>query len=460
MKNNAVKALALLLSINCCFPGMLVKAEAPKDEMETPMELLLDVNLESLNNQSKILQKPLGITELPRFDSNDIPSLLEYQANSGKEEGDEAEHLTEVSNEEKIKENVEPDDTGLKQLRIPQKLDVIIDPWEMDGKGQIYSEQYVIRNDGEAPGILTLSNLACKVSEQSGAMVTTNREGLHDGDEKLIYMLMIFGNGDQVDLSEDGSTYHVELQPGEELSIGFEGEVNEYASEGWQDGDVVVTVAYSWDMKQTFDAIVKKEEVSQDIKSENNVEETKELQEGEEATKNKEIMKNGETIQSQEEDEKTEEKDFFKVIELKEFKPIEFVIDKWESDEDGNFSSGQCLVKNEGEIEGVFVLSNLLYTDEEQNGIDVLRGEEVNGSERKPFHMELVLENGEKIDITQKVLEENLEERGCKVILKPGEEFKFKFAGVLDDVALEEFKKGNIILKVIGSWNREERNTE
>lgn len=34
----------------------------------------------------------------------------------------------------------------LKNLQIPQKLDVVIDPWEMDQKGQVYSEQYNISN--------------------------------------------------------------------------------------------------------------------------------------------------------------------------------------------------------------------------------------------------------------------------------------------------------------------------
>lgn len=201
MKSNIVKALALLVCVNCCFPGMLVKAEESLEKKKNVGDLLSGAGLESFSSQSQILQNPFEITEMSRLNSNDIPSLLEFQNDSGNEQDIKAKHLTEVNdeeiNKEKNKEKSEPEDTDLKQLQIPQKLEVVIDPWEMDGKSQIYSEQYVIRNDGKEPGMLTLSNLACKVSEQSGAVVTTNRAGLHDGDEKLICMQIIFGNGDR-----------------------------------------------------------------------------------------------------------------------------------------------------------------------------------------------------------------------------------------------------------------------
>ena len=100
--------------------------------------------------------------------------------------------------------------------------------------------------------------------------------------------------------------------------------------------------------------------------------------------------------------------------------------------------------------------------NEEQGEIDVLRGKgEINDSESELSYIYLTLENGEEIDITQKVLEEVPEERGYKVILGLGEELKFQFVGELDDADSEEIQKGNIILKVMGSWDREEeRNAE
>lgn len=479
MKKNLVKALALLLSVNCCFPGMLVEAGEAEEKNETAMNLLSGANLKSFNNQDELSLEVFENMELPQFDSNTIPSLLENQTDDGKEKDDEVKQQTVVNEKEENEENVEPEDIGLRQLQIPQKLEVVIDPWEMDGRSQIYSEQYVIRNDGKEQGILTLSNLACRVSEQSRAVVTTNRSGLHDGDEKLIYMQMKFGNGDQIDLSEDGSSYQVELQPEEELSVCFEGEVNENASESWQDGDIAVTVAYSWDVKQVLDDVDGKEEKTQEIESENKAEE-EELGEdngniSQDAgidTNNEEINENkGEQVDEEEqesekviEDEQVIEEEetiqpkgdeTLEVIVLKEFKPIEFVIDKWESDEAGQILSVQYLVRNEGETEGMFVLSNLLYSYGEQSEIAVPgEEEEVNDSESRAFRMKLLVEE-EKVDVIQKVLEENLEESRYKVLLRPGEELKFRFVGEMDVTDSEEAPKGNIILKAVGSWDSE-----
>ena len=485
MRKNVVKALTLLLSVSFCFHGMSVKAEEPEEKAETAMNLLSGADLKSFNNQDKISLETFENIELPQFDSNTIPSLLEYQADDGKEKNDEVKQLTAVNKDEENKEIVKPEDTGLRQLQIPQKLEVVIDPWEMDGRSQIYSEQYVIRNDGKEPGILTLSNLACRVSEQSRAIVTTNRSGLHDGDEKLIYMQMKFGNGDQIDLSEDGSSYQVELQPEEELSVCFEGEVNENASESWQDGDVTVTVVYSWDVKPALDDVDGKEEKTQEIESENKAEE-EELEEdngntsqdagvdtnNEEINENKEEQVDEEEQESEKviedeqviEEEETiqpKEDEILEVIVLKEFKPTEFVIDKWESDEAGQIRSVQYLVRNEGETEGMFVLSNLLYSYGEQSEIAVPgEEEEVNGSESGAFHMKLLVEE-EQVDDIQKVLEENLEESRYKVMLRPGEELKFRFVGEMDVTDSEEAQKGNIILKAVGSWNSEgEENIE
>ncbi len=48
---------------------------------------------------------------------------------------------------EKKEEETAPEDRAeIKDLQIPQKLEIVIDPWEMDGKEQIYSEQYTIRS--------------------------------------------------------------------------------------------------------------------------------------------------------------------------------------------------------------------------------------------------------------------------------------------------------------------------
>mgnify|MGYP006883342656 CR=1 FL=1 len=155
--------------------------------------------------------------------------------------------------------------------------------------------------------------------------------------------------------------------------------------------------------------------------------------------------------------EKPEEKEIPEVIGVKDFDPVEFVVDRWKKDEEGCLCSAQYLVRNEGETAGTFTLSNLLYTYAKQSEIAVLpEGEKISDSKSVSFHMELMLENGERIDIIRKVLEKNPEEKGYRVILRPGEELKIQFIGERDDVASKEIQKGNIIVKASGSWEREE----
>ncbi len=451
MKNNIIKALALFLSVNCCFPGMLAEAE----ELER-------------NNQNNLLLENAGIHKLPQFNMSDNFSLLEYQTNS--DEDNTAEDLLEIKKIDKSGENIELKDNGLRQLQIPQKLEVVIDPWEIDGRGQIYSEKYVIRNDGETSGRLILSNLACKVPEQSGVVVTTNPAGLHDDSEKSIYMQMIFGNGDGVCLSQESSGYEAELQPGEELFIHFEGEVNENASESWRNGDVAVNVVYSWELISELDDANEKEEIPEDIDSEvsgDKTDEDKEEQIDASEQIKEGLAENEEFVQSEEEEEKPIESEIPEVIELGDFNPIEFLVNEWEKDGEGRLCSRQYLLRNERESPGVFTLSDFLDISANQNEnaaqTETEELQEGSGGIESDFEsvcVELVSGNGEKIAFSQKVERENSEESGYKVVLRPGEEWKIRFIAEMNDLRAEKSQKGDSILKVIGVWDKEETAAE
>lgn len=140
---------------------------------------------------------------------------------------------------------------GLANLQIPQKLAVVLDPWEMDGKGQIYSEQYIIQNAGNMSGVLTLS-FTCRPGGDGSASVVTRREGLHDGEHKSLYIKIVFGNGEELCLSEEGAEYRIILDAGEELAVCFDGELNENASEPWEDGDIEIEGIYSWSNRKQY----------------------------------------------------------------------------------------------------------------------------------------------------------------------------------------------------------------
>lgn len=131
-------------------------------------------------------------------------------------------------------------------LQIPQKLQVTIDPFELDGKGQIYSEQYTIWNVGETTGTLTLS-FTCTTQ---GVEIKREKGGIHDGEGKAVYMEIEIGETDRMILSSEGSEYCAELKPGEGLSLRFTGEINENTPDSWKDGDIAVEGIYKWDIPE------------------------------------------------------------------------------------------------------------------------------------------------------------------------------------------------------------------
>lgn len=392
---------------------------------------------------------------------------------TGLERNNSDENLLEDTEKEEIKEEGQKS-TGMENLQIPQKFDVVIDPWEMDGKDQIYSQEYVIQNTGEKAGVLTLSHLTCKPKAQSGAVVKTDKAGLHDNEEKSVYMEMVFGNGDRIVLSEESSEYQVKLQPGEELSLCFTGETNEYAEDGWKNGDVSVGVVYSWEIIETvtsentgdIEAIEdrdtnnmenestdtsaeqqEEEAVLNEKEDESDVSDTLENDESgnDEEGLTEEMETDGDNQEIEEGDSKEEEET--ETIDLQKFGTSEMLIDSWNIDENGQIASGTYVVRNTGDREGTFKLSKLMCRPAEDSGLLVKREkEELNGEKGKEIYMEMVLGSGEKLVLTEK-------EADYQVGLQPGEELAVCFIGEISRSALESVKEEGIVVSASCFWD-------
>lgn len=353
-------------------------------------------------------------------------------------------------------------------LQVPQKLHVVIDPWEMDGQGQIYSERYVIKNTGKTEGTLTLSGLACKTGGNSNVVVKDQAQGLHDEEEKSVYMEMLFGDDDKLErvvLSKRKSVYKVKIKPGEELPFIFSGEVNENASEGWKDGDLDVTVTYSWkpeelednkenarDGKDPDSEPSGKGKPGEEEKENLGEEDQLEGMDGPEGMEKKdEADEAGEPGESEngiyniEETENVKDK----VTELQEAGETELVIDSWKADGDGKICSAEYTMRNAGKADGTLVISEFFCKTGEQSGIAVRTGEETDDGDGKSVYMEMVTGNGERIVVPR----EKREDSRYEVKLKAGEEVTFRFVGELDGIRLEELKKGDIVVTAACSWN-------
>lgn len=317
--------------------------------------------------------------------------------------------------------------SGIKNLQIPQKLDVVIDPWEMDNKGQIYSEQYMISNVGDTAGVLTLSGLICRPREQSGVVIRTNREGLHDNGDKTIYIEMLLGNGEKVVFSQESSQYQTKLEPGEKLSVCFAGEVNENALGEWKNDDISISMVYSWETESEAEDMDLKEleENPQD-----DIEDTGK----EESDKSKG-------------DSANQEKNEIKNIDLLEPQKVDVVIDSWKVDEEGRIVTQQYLLQNTGNTVGIWDLSELICKPREQSTTAIKTDKsELHNSGEKAVYMELVIGNGEKITLSQ-------EKSEYKVELRPGEQLLIRFVGEMNGNLFETYEEGDITVTAVCTWN-------
>ena len=341
-------------------------------------------------------------------------------------------------------------------LQIPQKLHIVIDPWEMDGKGQIYSEKYMIKNTGKTAGILVLSELACKPGVNSGVTVRDSTEGLHDDKSKSIYMEIKFDDRDKIVLSQKEAVYEKRIEPGEKLEILFSGEVNENALGEWKSSDVDASVTYSWKPETEVGKSKKKEGSVEEAKSKTEIEGKEETgeEEAEEglAEKSKENtdeedLKELESGLNQEDVEEEE------IIEFQETKETNILIDDWKQEEDGGILSVWYRFKNAGESVGTFSLTALVCRTREQSGMTVQEEKEnLHEGEEKQVCMELIFSDGEKM-ILPKERQQNL---GYEVRLVPGEELSVRFTGELNGVTYEELEEGDISVEMECSWTLEE----
>ncbi len=428
-------------------------------------------------------EKTKGSLEFKEGEEDKIleEAVLKEDEKTGMESKDSDKRLLKDTDKKEAEEAEVQKPAGMKNLQIPQKLEVVLDPWELERKGQIYSEEYVIQNTGDNAGVLSLSHLACKPQAQSGVVVKTDKTGLHDNEEKSVYMEMVFGNGEQIVLAEESSKYEVELQPGEILSLCFTGEMNEYASQGWDNGDVRVEVVYSWSIVEDENG-VNRDDVGSgaDKTDEENESNTVDAQEealpnnmelddpivpensiGIEGNLTAEEPKIGEENEPQinvdnhefEGDELGGEKEP-KVIDLKEFQTAQVVIDSWRIEENGQILSKRYTVRNTGERAGTLTLSKLVCCAGEESEILVKREKkELEEAEERAVYMEMVLGNGERFVLSRK-------EADYKLELRPGEEISVYFEGKINGNGTGSMEQGEVVVSALCSWNVKETAAE
>lgn len=452
-RSNTAMVTALILGVHCCLPGMVAKAEG-KSADAVKVQTSGDV-------RESILQGNLGFEDFTEGILGNQELLLKYTESFGENTKAEDKGLPGNDDSGLSAGKEQPEDVGeelqkeKKSLQMPQKLEVVIDPWEIDGKGQIYSDEYVIQNTGEDTGILTLSNLTCIPREKSGAVIRTDRNGIHEDKRKSIYIELLFSTGERIILSEEGGRYEAELKPGEEVSLQFAGEVNEYADGNWDNEDIAVGVVYSWERKKDTADI--KEEVGEGYLSgdipggivgekSGDVPEDKlggELEASGDAAGGS-FLEDSLDIGTGTPygDNHTEEDDRWKeerrTIDLENSGEAEIEADSWTVAADGKNASMWYVLRNTGKTPGILILSEpeCMGAGQDEFAVSMIPDSEESCQDRK----------------LQAAGEENRVTAAYPVELKPGEEITICFSVKLDGLTPDELKGGKAAIKVRYSW--------
>ncbi len=146
----------------------------------------------------------------------------------------------------KPKKLIDPDALKIITLRVPRNLNFVIDPWEINGKGSIWSQEYVFSNNGKAPVELKMRDIKCSAREGifcAGAQVSP--EEVIGASGKAVQMKLELSNGDVIYVTEDGGSYETIVDAGESFTLTVIGIISDEAKEQWQDGDLSLSLSYA-----------------------------------------------------------------------------------------------------------------------------------------------------------------------------------------------------------------------
>lgn len=130
------------------------------------------------------------------------------------------------------------------QLQVPENIDFVVDPWGVAGQGQVYSGKYAIRNCGTQEGMLYLSNIVCFQGDAANVVVTEDKQGISKGEEKSVYIEIVFDDGETLVLSQKEQEYCIRLAPNEEIVFWINGAVNSGMTDSWKNNDVKISMTY------------------------------------------------------------------------------------------------------------------------------------------------------------------------------------------------------------------------
>jgi hypothetical protein len=130
-------------------------------------------------------------------------------------------------------------------MQIPKNIDFVMDPYNLCGKGLIWSDTYTFRNSGATTVSLKLSDIKCNAKDGIRvAGIDEATEDILNATDKVIRMQLRVDNGETVDITADGSEFEIVMAPGSTFSFNVGGELSRMPETSWMSGDVTISLVY------------------------------------------------------------------------------------------------------------------------------------------------------------------------------------------------------------------------
>lgn len=142
-------------------------------------------------------------------------------------------------------------DRQVTAVELPQNLNFYLDPENENGRGQIYSDKYMIRNAGKEPVTFSME-MTLSVLEEEAVIAFLPEEWETEPTDRSIYMYVVFESSQeeaQYILTDAGNPCEesIVLQPagteGDSFYISFGGRLSR--SEDWKSGELAVQSVYT-----------------------------------------------------------------------------------------------------------------------------------------------------------------------------------------------------------------------
>jgi hypothetical protein len=194
-----------------------------------------------------------GESAEPDADTSDSESA---EPEASEESGESAEPDAEEDSAEDILDIIVPT-TDVLNIVVPAEIIIVLDPLELAGRGQIYSDTYVIENHGETDVLLTISDIALIFPNDTDfEALPLPYDQKSESSLKAIFLLMDFGRADispvvttdaslETPISILLNAAQADKEGASYAALSFMGNLNENPEVPWNDGDVKITITYT-----------------------------------------------------------------------------------------------------------------------------------------------------------------------------------------------------------------------